>query len=80
MVGSLETLSLVAPVDGKNGSFVLPGMRAKGRPGRKVFGTGVGVGDEKRVASCVGGKEVAAAVEGLGAGILKSILSGEGLD
>ncbi|KAJ8070182.1 hypothetical protein OCU04_000573 [Sclerotinia nivalis] len=80
VVGSLETLSLVAAVDGKNGSFVLNGVRARGRPGRKVFGTGVGVGDEKRVASCVGQKEVAAAVEGLGAGILKSILSGEGLD
>lgn len=79
MVGSLETLSLVAPVDGKNGSFVLNGgVRARGRPGR--FGSGVGVGDEKRVASCVGQKEVAAAVEGLGAGILKSILNGEGLD
>ncbi|KAF7938034.1 hypothetical protein BELL_0011g00180 [Botrytis elliptica] len=79
VVGSLETLSLVAAVDGKNGSFVLNGgVRARGRPGR--FGSGVGVGDEKRVASCVGEKEVAAAVEGLGAGILKSILNGEGLD
>ena len=46
----------------------------------KKFGGGVGVGDEKRVSSCVGEKEVAQAVEGLGAGILKSILSGEGLE
>ncbi|QSZ30107.1 hypothetical protein DSL72_004627 [Monilinia vaccinii-corymbosi] len=82
VVGSLETLSLVAAVDGKNGSFVLNGVgaRGRGRPSKKFFGTGGGVGDEKRVASCVGEKEVAAAVEGLGAGILKSILSGEGLD
>jgi cell division control protein 6 len=76
VVGSLETLSLISAVDGRNGSFVAftPGKR-----GRK-FGSGVGVGDERRVGSCVGEKEVAQAVEGLGAGILKSILSGEGLD
>ncbi|KAA8576587.1 hypothetical protein EYC84_006687 [Monilinia fructicola] len=81
VVGSLETLSLVAPVDGRNGSFVMNGAaRGRGRPSKKFFGTGVGIGDEKRVASCVGEKEVAAAVEGLGAGILKSILNGEGLD
>jgi cell division control protein 6 len=48
--------------------------------GRKKFGSGIGIGDEKRVGSCVGEKEVAQAVEGLGGGILKSILSGEGLD
>ncbi|PQE12729.1 hypothetical protein CJF30_00002630 [Rutstroemia sp. NJR-2017a BBW] len=78
VVGSLETLSLVSAVDGKNGSFV--GLGSVGRRGRKVFGMGVGVGDEKRVGSCVGVKEVEMAVEGLGAGILKSILHGEGLD
>ncbi|KAB8302700.1 hypothetical protein EYC80_006062 [Monilinia laxa] len=81
VVGSLETLSLIAPVDGKNGSFVMNGVaRGRGRPSKKFFGTGVGIGDEKRVASCVGEKEVASAVEGLGAGILKSILNGDGLD
>ncbi|KAM3066853.1 AAA ATPase [Clarireedia jacksonii] len=78
VVGSLETLSLVSAVDGKNGSFV--GLGSMRRRGRKVFGMGVGVGDEKRVGSCVGVKEVEMAVEGLGAGILKSILHGEGLD
>jgi len=77
VVGSLETLSLVGAVDGKNGSFV--GMSTQARRNKK-FGGGVGVGDEKRVSSCVGEKEVAQAVEGLGAGILKSILSGEGLE
>jgi len=77
VVGSLETLSLVGAVDGKNGSFV--GMSTQARRSKK-FGGGVGVGDEKRVSSCVGEKEVAQAVEGLGAGILKSILSGEGLE
>ena len=76
VVGSLETLSLISAVDGRNGSFVglTPSKRAR------KFGSGVGVGDEKRVGSCVGEKEVAQAVEGLGAGILKSILSGQGLD
>jgi cell division control protein 6 len=77
VIGSLETLSLISAVDGKNGSFV--GLNTPSKRGRK-FGSGVGVGDEKRVGSCVGEKEVAQAVEGLGAGILKSILSGEGLD
>jgi cell division control protein 6 len=76
VVGSLETLSLISAVDGRNGSFV--GMTT-GKRARK-FGGGVGVGNEKRVGSCVGEKEVAQAVEGLGAGILKSILSGQGLD
>jgi cell division control protein 6 len=76
VVGSLETLSLISAVDGRNGSFVgmTPNKRAR------KFGSGVGVGDEKRVGSCVSEKEVALAVEGLGAGILKSILCGQGLD
>lgn len=77
VVGSLETLSLVNAVDGRNGSFIA--MNTPSKRGRK-FGSGIGVGDEKRVGSCVSEKEVAQAVEGLGAGILKSILSGEGLD
>lgn len=79
VVGGLETLSLISAVDGRNGSFV--GLGSATKRGRKgPFGSGVGAGDEKRVGSCVAEKEVAAAVEGLGAGILKSILSGEGLD
>jgi cell division control protein 6 len=77
VVGSLETLSLISACDGKNGSFV--GLSTPNKRTRK-FGSGIGVGDEKRVGSCVGEKEIAQAVEGLGAGILKSILSGEGLD
>jgi cell division control protein 6 len=77
VVSSLETLSLISAVDGRNGSFV--GLSTPSKRGRK-FGSGVGVGDEKRVGSCVAEKEVAQAVEGLGAGILKSILNGEGLD
>lgn len=76
VIGSLETLSLVGAVDGHNGSFV--GMNTQKRT--RKFGSGVGKGDEKRVAACVSEKEVAVAVEGLGGGILKSILNGEGLE
>ncbi|OTA55496.1 cell division control protein 18 [Hypoxylon sp. EC38] len=79
VVGSLETLSLVSAVDGKTGSLAVlqtPSKRGK----RSGFASGVGLADEKRVASCVGEKELEQAVEGLGADILKSILSGEALD
>jgi cell division control protein 6 len=93
VVSSLETLSLITPVDGKTGSFVA-GSGATTTPtsgrgrGRKkdVFAFGGGgtnaglLGDEKRVASCVGEKEMETAVDGMGAGILRSILSGEALD
>jgi cell division control protein 6 len=76
VVGSLETLSLVNAVDGRNGSFA--GTRTPSRS--RKFGSGMGSGDEKRIASCVGEREVAQSVEGLGAGILKNILNGGGLD
>jgi cell division control protein 6 len=79
VVGSLETLSLISAVDGKSGSFV--GLNTPSKRGRKPgFGGGVGIGDEKRVGSCVGERELLQAVEGLGASILTSILSGEGLE
>ncbi|KAH8815032.1 P-loop containing nucleoside triphosphate hydrolase protein [Xylogone sp. PMI_703] len=78
VIGSLETLSLVSQIDGRNGSFVALTPSKRGRkPG---FNSTIGIGDERRIGSCVSEKEVAQAVEGLGAGILKSILSGEGLD
>jgi len=91
VVGSLEALSLIAPMDGKNGSFTCSSApQTPSRGGRKkkdvfYFGAGGCAGsglalDEKRVASCVGEKEVEAAVEGLGEGILRGILSGEALD
>ncbi|KAK7745477.1 AAA ATPase [Cytospora paraplurivora] len=81
VVGSLETLSLVSAVDGKNGSFVAssqPGTPS-GRKGRKPAFVGGSV-DDKRVASCVGDREIEQAAEGPGADILRSILSGEALD
>jgi len=75
VMGSLETLSLVTAVDGKTGSFAA--LQAPSKKGRKAqFASG----DERRVASCVGEKEIEQGIEGLGAGILRSILSGEALD
>jgi cell division control protein 6 len=79
VIGSLETLSLISAVDGKTGSFV--GLNTPSERGRKPgFGGGVGIGDEKRVGSCVGERELQQAAEGSGASILSSILSGDGLD
>jgi cell division control protein 6 len=79
VVGSLETLSLVSEVDGKTGSLAMlqtPSKRTK----RTGFASGVGLADDRKVASCIGEKELEQAIEGLGAGILRSILSGEALD
>lgn len=82
VVGSLEMMSLVAGVDGKNGSFVSnasqPGTPS-GRKGRKPAFVGGSV-DDRRVASCVGDREIEQAADGPGADILRSILSGEALD
>ncbi|KAG6037510.1 hypothetical protein E4U41_005055 [Claviceps citrina] len=75
VVGSLETLGLVAAVEGKTGSFVM--AQTPSKRGRKASG---GKGDEKRIASCIGDKEIDSVADGPGAGILQSILSGEALD
>ncbi|KAI1277445.1 P-loop containing nucleoside triphosphate hydrolase protein [Xylaria sp. FL0933] len=79
VVGSLETLSLISEVDGKAGSLIMPQTPSK-RSKRSAFTAGVGLVDERKVASCVGEKELEQAIEGLGTDILKSILSGEALD
>ncbi|KAI1465803.1 cell division control protein Cdc6 [Daldinia caldariorum] len=79
VIGSLETLSLVSAVDGKTGSLAM--LQTPSKRGKKGgFASGIGLADEKKVASCVGEKELEQAVEGLGVDILKSILSGEALD
>ncbi|KJZ73526.1 hypothetical protein HIM_07082 [Hirsutella minnesotensis 3608] len=75
VAGSLETLGLVNSVEGKNGSFMAP--QTPNKRGRKGA---VGSGDEKRIASCVSEKDMESLVDGVGAGILKSILMGEALD
>ncbi|EEY18749.1 cell division control protein [Verticillium alfalfae VaMs.102] len=74
VVGSLETLGLVSPVEGKAGSFIAQTPSKRSRKGN--FATG----EERRVASCVGEKEMEQMTDGVGAGILKSIISGEALD
>ncbi|KAI1828566.1 cell division control protein [Xylaria intraflava] len=69
VVDSLETLSLVSEVDGKTGSFAMlqtPSKRAKWTG----FGAGVGLMDERKVASCVGEKELEQAIGGLGEDII----------
>lgn len=77
VVGSLETLSLVSAVEGtgRNGSFVVPATPS--RRGRGGFGGKVV--EEKRVASCVGEKELMESLKGVGSGILSAMIEGEGL-
>lgn len=75
VVGSLETLGLVNAVDGKNGSFI--GVSTPSKRGRKPI---IASGDDKRVASCAGEKEMESVADGVGSGILRSILSGDALD
>lgn len=80
VVSGLETMSLVAAVDSKNGSFVIPitPSRTPSRKGKGGFGTAA-VGDERRVASVVSQKELAAALDGAGGELLREILDGDGL-
>ncbi|KFH44977.1 Cell division control protein-like protein [Hapsidospora chrysogenum ATCC 11550] len=76
VVGSLETLGLVNAVEGKNGSFMTPQTPSK--RGRKA--TAAASGNERRIASATGEKDMESMTDGIGSGILKSILSGEALD
>ncbi|KAK1982162.1 cell division control protein [Colletotrichum cereale] len=75
VIGSLETLGLINPVDGKTGGLVA--TQTPSKRGRK---SALPTGEDKRVASCVGEKEMENIAEGVGAGILSSILSGDALD
>lgn len=80
VVSGLETLSLVSAVDGKTGSFVLPTTpsRTPGRPRKDTFG-GAAIGDERRVASAVGVKELSAVFEGPGGEQLQQMLESNSL-
>jgi cell division control protein 6 len=80
VVSGLETLSLVSPADGKNGSFVIPitPSRTPSRRGKGGFGTAA-MNDEGRIASVVSQKELSAALERAGGELLKDILEGGGL-
>lgn len=78
VVSGLETLSLVSGVDGKNGSFAMPitPTRTPSRKGRGGFGMAM-AGDDRRVASVVGQKELLSALEGAGGELLRDILDGD---
>jgi len=82
VLGSLETLGLLEGVEGRSGSFVPVGMRTPSKRGRGGMGGGMngGMGDDKRVKSCVAERELVGVVEGSGAarGILRSLLAGGG--
>ena len=77
VLGSLETLGLVEGVEGRGGSFA-----AAGTPSRRGRGGGGGLsgglGDERRVASCVSRGELEGVLEagGAGVGILRALLEG----
>lgn len=75
VVSGLETLSLLTTVDGKKGSFANPmtPSRTPGRPKKSGF-AGERVGDERRVASAVGMKELNASLEGPGGELLREML------
>jgi cell division control protein 6 len=74
IVGSLETLSLISAVEGKAGSLVTVGT-----PSRKGRGGGFAgaMVEDRRVASTVGAKELAASLMGPGSSILKGIIECE---
>ncbi|ROT37399.1 cell division control protein [Sodiomyces alkalinus F11] len=74
VVGSLETLGLVNPVDGKLGGLIAQ------TPSKRRRNAVMITAEEKRLASCVGEKEMEQMTQGVGAGILQSILSGDALD
>lgn len=78
VVGTLESLSLVSAPDGKTGSMgiVAPMTPSKRRKGG--FGHSAIIADQREISSCIGLQELEAAIEGVGSGILKAILSGDG--
>jgi cell division control protein 6 len=79
VLGSLEALSLVISVEGRNGSLT-PSRTPSGTPsrrGRAVGGFGKVITEEQRVTSAVGVKEVRESLDGPGAGVLRALIDGE---
>ncbi|KAH0552976.1 hypothetical protein GP486_006826 [Trichoglossum hirsutum] len=76
VISSLETLSLVTILDtgngGRSGLLYTPSKRGRS--------SGLGNGDGRRVGSCVGEREIEAAIEGVGSQILKAIMKDENRD
>ena len=77
IISSLETLSLIASIDGKTGSLAMPTTPSK--RGRATMFSSATKQDERRIASVVDGKELQSAVEGVGAGVLSRMIV-EGLN
>jgi cell division control protein 6 len=75
---SLETLSLISWVDGKNGTFTAVAPGTPSRRGRQG-GFGMKVAEEKRVASSVAVKELKESLRGTASDILLNLLGSEGL-
>ncbi|KAK4985423.1 AAA ATPase [Elasticomyces elasticus] len=77
VVSGLETLSLISATEGKYGSLAVPLTPSK-TPSRKgKGGFAMIIGDERRVASCVGQKELLSALDGPGSEILKDMIWGD---
>lgn len=81
VVAGLEALGLLAAADGKAGSLgalaaPLTPSRTPGRRPKSGF-VGVAAGDDKRVGSVLGEREVRAALDGAGGELLRGILDGE---
>lgn len=82
VVGGLETLGLMSGADGKGGGLMIPitPSRTPCRKGRNGgFGAAATTGDDRRVASAVGHKELSAALDGVGGELLRGVLEGEGI-
>ncbi|KAI9731050.1 MAG: AAA ATPase [Cirrosporium novae-zelandiae] len=71
VISSLETLSLISEVDGKNGSFKISTPSKRVRRGN-LFGSVSK--DERKVASCVTEKEIMGSLEGVGKELLMGLL------
>jgi cell division control protein 6 len=75
---SLETLSLISWVDGKNGTFTAVAPGTPSRRGRQG-GFGMKVAEEKKVTSSVAVKELKESLKGPASDILLNLLGSEGL-
>ncbi|KEQ60885.1 cell division control protein Cdc6, partial [Aureobasidium melanogenum CBS 110374] len=81
VVSGLETLSLVSAVEAKGASsFSMPltPSRTPSRKSKSGF-TGAAMGDDRRMAACVGHAELISALKGPGSDILKEMIEGDGI-
>ncbi|KAG9518453.1 cell division control protein, partial [Aureobasidium melanogenum] len=81
VVSGLETLSLVSAVEAKgSSSFSMPltPSRTPSRKSKSGF-TGAAMGDDRRMAACVGHAELISALKGPGSDILKEMIEGDGI-